>query len=337
MLAKRFGVLQQTFRTRSFSTLSENPRILITGSCGQIGVSLVKKLRELYGNENVLATDIVKPSTKLLGDGPFAYANALDERQIERLVVENGISWIVHNSSLLSATAEKHFQAAFDLNFIGLKHVLEVARKHNCRIFAPSSIAAFGVSTPLDNVPDLTIQRPSTIYGVSKVYLELLGEYYHTAFGVDFRSLRYPGVISPTPPGGGTTDYAVDIFFQGLKEKKYECFLREDTLLPMMYMPDCIKATVDFLAANPKNLGQQRTYNIAAFSFTPSELEKEVKKYIPELEVTYKPDSRQKIADTWPKRLDDSLARAHWGWKPDFDLSTMTKDMIQELSYLRSE
>merc|ERR1712137_334491 len=284
----------------------------------------------VYGKENVLATDIIKPTAKEWGDGPFAYANALDMRQIERLVVEHRISWVVHNSSLLSAVAERNFDAAFDLNFIGLKHVLEIARKHGVRVFAPSSIAAFGPSTPLENVPDFTIQRPSTIYGISKVYLELLGEYYHTKFGVDFRSLRYPGVISPTPPGGGATDYAVDIFFKGIATGKFSCFLRDDTMLPMMYMPDCIKATVDILSAPPESLKQQ-TYNIAAFSFTPAQLVEEVRKFIPHLEVTYEPDFRQQIADTCPKRLDDTFARQHWNWKPDYDLPSMTYDMYEKL------
>lgn len=307
---------------------SNSPRIMVTGGCGQVGVELVTQLRKEFGEDNVLSTDIIPPKN---GDGLFAYANVLQEKQLERLVVENRINWVVHNSSMLSAVAEKNHLAAFDLNFIGMKNILEVARRYGLRIFAPSSIAAFGVSTPLDNVPDLTVQRPSTLYGVSKVYTELLGEYYFEKFGVDFRSLRYPGIISASPPGGGTTDYAVDIFFSGLRTGSYECFLKEDALLPMMYMPDCIRATVEMLKAPSKTL-KQRTYNIAAFSFTPKELENEVKKYIPHLNVTYKPDFRQKIAETWPRRLDDTNARKDWNWKEDYDLPAMTKAMIETLN-----
>jgi len=234
---------------------------------------------------------------------------------------------------MLSAVAEKNHLAAFDLNFIGMKNILEVARRHGCRIFAPSSIAAFGVDTPLDNVPDMTVQRPSTLYGVSKVYAELLGEYYFHKFGVDFRSLRYPGIISATPPGGGTTDYAVDIFFSGLRTGRYECFLKDDAMLPMMYMPDCIKATIDILKAPSKKL-KQRTYNIAACSFTPKELTAELKEHIPDLEVTYQPDFRQKIAETWPKRLDDTNARRDWGWKEEYGIKEMTADMVVKVREL---
>jgi len=309
---------------------SHTPHIMVTGGCGQVGVELVKQLRKEFGTNNVLSTDIVTGRYEDRLEGPFAYANVLEEKQLERLVVEHQIDWVVHNSSMLSATAERNHLAAFDLNFIGFKNIMEVARKHKLRIFSPSSIAAFGVSTPLENVPDFTIQRPSTLYGVSKVYVELLGEYYYTRFGVDFRSLRYPGIISASPPGGGTTDYAVDIFFSGLKTGKYECFLKEDSRLPMMYMPDCIKATVDILKA-PNELLKQRTYNIAAFSFTPKELADEIKVHLPNLEVTYNPDFRQVIADSWPKRLDDTNARRDWGWKEEYGLPEMTIDMIKKV------
>lgn len=211
-----------------------------------------------------MATDIIKPNEELKKN--FAYLNVLDEKQIDRLVVENGITWVVHLSALLSAAGERNFDAAFNVNIIGAKNILESARHHKLRVYSPSSIAAFGPTTPLDFVPDVTIQRPTTIYGISKVFLEHLGEYYNLKWGVDFRSLRYPGIISASPPGGGTTDYAVEIFFEGLKSGKYECFLKEDTPLPMMYMPDCIKATVDFLTAPEESL-KQRTYNIAGLFF----------------------------------------------------------------------
>merc|ERR1712130_50070 len=324
VLARR-GLIQSSLRFSS--TEPKKPRILVTGSCGQVGVELVAQLRAEYGQDNVISTDIIKPRMDL---SPYAYANVLDERSLDKLVVDNRIDWVIHNSSILSAVAEKNHLAAFDLNFIGFRNILEVARRHQLRLFAPSSIAAFGISTPLDNVPDLTIQRPSTLYGVSKVYLELLGEYYCTKFGVDFRSLRYPGIISASPPGGGTTDYAVDIFFSGIRTGKYECFLREDTLLPMMYMPDCIKGTIDILKA-PSHLLKQQTYNIASFSITPKDLEEELRKHIPNLEVTYKPDFRQQIADSWPKRLDDTNARNDWNWKESYSLSDMTADMITKL------
>jgi len=237
----------------------------------------------------------------------------------------------VHLSSVLSATGERNVDAAIELNMRGIENVLNVARKYDLRVYAPSSIAAFGPSTPLDNTPDFTIMRPTTIYGVSKVYLELLGEYYFHKFGVDFRSIRYPGIIShASPPGGGTTDYAVDIFYHAIQGKPFKCFLAKDTRLPMMYMPDCLKGTFDFICADRSKLTQS-TYNINAVSFTPEEIYNELKKHFPKFEIEYVPDFRNGIALSWPRSLEDSQAKKDWNWSPQYDLALMTKDMIEKL------
>lgn len=319
-------------RATKCSNISHNsPRILVTGSCGQVGTELLVQLREKYGAWNVIGTDVIQPSRKeVFGAGPFAYGNVLEYRAMEKLVVEHDINWVIHNSSILSAKGEQNLELAFQINFMGLKNMLELARHHKLRIFVPSSIAAFGPSTPLDFTPNITIQRPTTIYGISKVFAELMGEYYHTKFGVDFRSLRYPGIISVTLPGGGTTDYAVQIFFDALKTGKYTCFLKKDTRLPMMYMPDCIKGTMDFIDA-PEHLLKSRTYNLSAFSFTPEELATEIRRHIPDLEVDYQPDFRQGIADTWPKVFDDSEARKDWGWDNAYKLSDMVDDLLPKV------
>lgn len=309
----------------------DNPRILITGACGQIGTELSSMLRNRYGHWNVVATDIFRPSAALSVAGPFYYANVTDFSVLEKLIVEHHIDWIVHNSGILSARGEQNPELAFDVNIMGLKNIMELARIHKLRVFAPSSIAAFGPTTPLDLTPDITIQRPTTMYGVSKVFLELLGEYYHVKYGVDFRSLRYPGVISSEAmPGGGTTDYAVDIFYQALNTGKFDCYLRDDSYMPMMYMPDCLDATIDFLSC-PNSKLKQRTYNVTAMSFAPKDIVQSVKRHVPELTVTYSPDFRQRIADSWPKQLDDTNARRDWGWDPKYDLDTMVDDMITRL------
>lgn len=316
---------------RSFSTSQKaSPRILITGSLGQLGSGLAHQLRKKHGNDNVIASDIKKPSGSIL-EGPFVYADVLDYRQLESIVVNYKIDWIVHFSALLSAVGEKFVDKALAVNITGFQNIIDLGKNHNLRIFCPSTIGAFGPSTPRQNTPDLTIMRPTTIYGITKVHMELMGEYYNKRYGVDFRSLRYPGVISAdTAPGGGTTDYAVEIYHEALKHKKYTCFLSENTSLPMIYLPDCLEGTVQMLEA-PREQLKQCVYNMAAFSFTPKQLTESIRKYIPELEVNYKPDFRQNIADSWPQSLDDQNARNDWGWKNKFDLDLMSKDMIEKL------
>jgi len=305
-------------------------RILITGCLGQIGTELSTLLRRKYGEQNVIGSDIQKPSFGVLQQGPFVYLDVTDYHNFARVVVEHNIHWIIHNSSILSAAGERNPQLAKDINITGLHNAFDVASKYNLRMLAPSSIAAFGPSSPRDNTPDLTIQRPTTFYGISKVYLELLGEWYAKR-GLDFRSLRYPGIISSeTLPGGGTTDYAVEIFYEALKHGKYTSFLDKDTLLPMMYMPDCLKATVQMIET-PANVFSQNVYNVTGFSFTPAQLAEAIKKYIPNFQIDYQPDFRQKIADSWPKSLDDSKARKDWGWSPKYDLDSMVKDMLIKL------
>eukprot|EP01116_Phalansterium_solitarium_P004451 TRINITY_DN15470_c0_g1_i1.p1 TRINITY_DN15470_c0_g1~~TRINITY_DN15470_c0_g1_i1.p1 ORF type:complete len:365 (-),score=123.30 TRINITY_DN15470_c0_g1_i1:295-1389(-) len=321
--------------TRGFSaaaTPAAKPtRILITGSLGQIGTELVARLRKKYGKENVLATDIRRAPEDQ--DGPYRYLDVLDYNAFASTVVDNKIDWLIHNSSLLSATGERNPQQALDVNINGLHNALECAKNFNLRVLAPSSIAAFGPSTPRDATPDLTIMRPTTIYGITKLHLELLGEYYHSRWAVDFRSIRYPGVISSEAlPGGGTTDYAVEIFYEALKHGRYSSFLNKDSALPMMYMSDCLKATQDLLEA-PADRLTQRVYNVTAMSFTPETLGAAIRKYIKHFKLDYSPtDFRQGIANSWPKSLDDSAARRDWNWKPEIDLDLMTRDMLKRLS-----
>lgn len=277
----------------------------------------------------MIASDIRPESDN---DGPYHILNVLDKEGFSKLIKEQEIDWLIHNASVLSATGEKNPHLAMDVNIRGFENAVELARQNNLRILTPSSIAAFGPSTPKINTPDLSIMRPTTIYGVSKVYLELLGEYYNQKWGVDFRSLRYPGIISSeAPPGGGTTDYAIAIFHDALKQMNYTSFLKADATLPMMYMPDCLKGTIQLLEAEESNL-TQRTYNIAGVSFNPAELASSIKKHLPEFKIEYAPDYRQEIAATWPQSLDDSNARRDWNWQPDFDLDKMVVDMLENLS-----
>lgn len=318
-------------RACGFSTVSKSPRILITGSLGQIGTELVGVLRKKYGKDNVIASDIRRAPAEL--DGPYRYLDVLDYNAMASTVVDNDINWLIHNSSLLSATGERNPQLALDVNMNGLKNALECAKNFNLRVLAPSSIAVFGPTTPREDTQDLTIMRPTTIYGITKLHLELLGEYYHNRWGVDFRSLRYPGVISSEAlPGGGTTDYAVEIFYEALKHGHYSSFLNKESALPMMYMSDCLRCTVELLEAEPKRL-TQRIYNVTAMSFTPEQLGAAIKKYIKHFELAYAPaDFRQNIANSWPKSLDDSAARRDWGWKHEVDLDVMTRHMLKRLS-----
>jgi len=311
----------------------EMKKILVTGATGQIGSELTIALRERYGNENVVAAGHRrKPSEKLLSTGPYETLDVRDRGSIERVVREYNIDTIYHMAAILSATGEEKPLLCWDVNINGLYNILEIAREKNLRVFHPSSIAVFGPETPKDNTPQETILKPRTMYGITKVAGELLAEYYVRRYDVDVRGIRYPGIISSeTPPGGGTTDYAVEIFYEAIKNKKYTCFVKEDTVLPMMYMPDCIKGTIQLMEADFSKLKHHTDFNLTAMSFSARELSEEIKKYIPDFECEYKPDFRQKIADSWPRSIDDSAAREEWGWKPDYDLEKMVKDMIEKL------
>eukprot|EP00803_Ostreobium_quekettii_P006554 evm.model.scf_1561.3 EVM.evm.TU.scf_1561.3 scf_1561:19832-23848(-) len=306
------------------------PRFLVTGAGGQIGSELVPLLREKFGLDNVIASD-VRTSRELLDGGPFVYCDVQDKDNLARIVLENGVSHIVHLATLLSAIGEKNPQLALRVNTTGIQNILELASSHKLKIFAPSTIAVFGKTTPRDNTPDVTVMQPQTMYGITKVHQELLGDYYADKFGVDFRSLRYPGVISSkSAPGGGTTDYAVEIFYAALTHGKYNCFLSEDVALPMIYMPDCLRATWQLMMA-PKEDLKQTTYNVTAMTFTPKQLSAAIKKLIPNFEMHYMPDYREDIARTWPISIDDSGARKDWQWLPRYDLDGMTEHMLTEL------
>ena len=308
-------------------------KILIIGACGQIGTELTMQLRAVYGNDNVIASDIRKLNNDIVNKGIFEVINALDYNQIEHLVEQYQITDVYLMAALLSATAEKNPAFAWDLNMNSLFHVLNLAKaKKIKKVFWPSSIAVFGPTTPRENTPQYTIMEPTTVYGISKQTGERWCEYYHHQYGVDVRSIRYPGLISwSSPPGGGTTDYAVDIFYKALSEKKYECFLSSETKMPMMYMDDAIAATIQIMQAPAEQVKIRSSYNLAAMSFTPSEISAEIKKHIPDFNISYNPDFRQKIADSWPASIDDSLARKDWNWSHKFDIESMTKDMLEHL------
>ncbi len=308
-------------------------KILIIGACGQIGTELTQKLRGIYGVENVIASDIRKLNIDVVNSGPFEVINALDFNQIQHLVEVHQIDEVYLMAALLSATAEKNPAFAWDLNMNSLFHVLNLAKAGKIKkIFWPSSIAVFGPTTPRENTPQYTIMEPSTVYGISKQTGERWCEYYHNIYGVDVRSIRYPGLISwSSPPGGGTTDYAVDIFHKAIAKKKYDCFLSSETKMPMMYMDDAITATIQIMQSPKEQIKIRSSYNLAAMSFTPTEIAEEIKKHIPEFTITYHPDFRQKIADSWPASIDDSAAREDWNWNHKFDISSMTKDMLDHL------
>ena len=309
-------------------------KFLITGALGQIGSELILALCERYGAKNIIITDKrPKPKGDLLSGCRFLEMDVTNEKQVAEIVEKFDIKVIYHLAALLSAVAEAKPQLAWDVNMNGLYNILEVAREYDCSVFTPSSIGVFGPSTPQDRTPQDTIQRPNTIYGVTKVAGELLCDYYHKRFGVDTRGLRYPGIISyKTLPGGGTTDYAVEIYYEALKNKKYTCFLKKGTYLDMMYMPDAINAAIDLMEADPAKFKHRNAYNITAMSFAPEHICAEIKKHIPEFEMTYDVDPvRQAIAESWPNSMDDSAAREEWGWEPKYDLSKMTEDMLKEL------
>ena len=309
------------------------PKILIIGACGQIGTELTMALRTKYGNDNVIASDIREGNRELMQSGPFEIADATNFNQIEDLVAQYNIDEIYLMAAMLSATAEKFPMKGWELNMNSLFHVLNIAKeKKVSKVFWPSSIAVFGSTSPKEDTPQTTVMEPSTVYGISKQAGERWCEYYNKKYGVDVRSVRYPGLISyKTPPGGGTTDYAVEIYHEALKEKKYTSFLSEDTALPMMFMDDAIRATISIMEAPAENIKVRSSYNLSALSFTPKVLAASIKAEIPEFTIDYAPDFRQAIADSWPSSIDDSQARADWGWKHEFDLARMTREMLEGL------
>ncbi|MCM4155193.1 NAD-dependent epimerase/dehydratase family protein [Gramella sp. AN32] len=309
-------------------------RILIIGACGQIGTELTLKLRSIYGNANVVGSDIREGNDELMQSGPFEILDATNDDGLRRLVKKYEVEEIYLMAAMLSATAEKFPMKAWNLNMNSLFNVLNLGKEGTLKkIFWPSSIAVFGLTTPKENTPQTTIMEPTTVYGISKQTGERWCEYYHSKFGVDVRSIRFPGIISYTTlPGGGTTDYAIEIFYKALEEGKYTSFLKENAALPMMYMEDAIKATVEIMKAPSENIKIRSSYNLGAISFTPEVLANEIKKHLPEFKIAYKPDFRQHIADSWPAIIDDSKAREDWGWEHDFDLPKMTETMLEGIS-----
>lgn len=310
-------------------------KILVTGATGQIGSELIPALRQKYGAENVIAAGHTRqPTSETVESGPYCSLDVRDLETLQATVSQHQIETIYHLASLLSAAAEDTPQLAWEVNMNGLRNVLETARLYRCRVFFPSSIGAFGPLTPPDNTPQDTIQQPNTMYGITKVSGELLCNYYHKRFGVDTRGVRYPGLISyTTRPRGGTTDYAVHIFYAALQEKQYTCFLKAGTRLDMMYMPDAIKAAIDLMAAESSQLVHRNGYNITAMSFAPADIAAAITRRMPDFVMTYQIDPvRQAIAESWPRHMDDSVARTEWGWQPAYDLEAMVEDMLDKLS-----
>ncbi len=309
-------------------------RVLVTGALGQIGAELTPALRQRYGADNVIASSRrSRPAAGEQDAGPFEPLDVTDAAELARVVRHYGIDAVFHLAALLSAVGESDPQRAWHVNMNGLRNVLEVAREHGVRrVFWPSSIAAFGPSTPLEMTPQDTVMRPMTIYGVSKAAGELLCDYYFHRYGLDVRGVRYPGVISSgAPPGGGTTDYAVEMFYAAVAGRRYTCFVREDTVLPMIYMPDCIRAAVELMQADLERLVHHNAFNVAAASFSAGDLATAIREHVPDFACDYAPDYRQAIADSWPRSIDDAAARREWDWRPAFDLAAMTADMLQRL------
>jgi len=315
-------------------------KILVTGATGQIGSELVPALRKRYGNDNIIAAGHSrKPSEEILESGPYCSFDVRDKDAFLSIVREYNIGTIYHLASILSARAEEDPGLAWDVNMNGLINALKAAGEARCAFFFPSSIGAFGPGTPPDNTPQDTIQRPSTIYGITKISGELLCDYYWRKHGVDTRGLRYPGLISYlTPPGGGTTDYAIEIFHEAIKKGSYVCFLEKNTRLDMMYMPDAIGAAINLMEADFSHLKHRNAFNITAMSITPDDLAREIKKMIPHFTITYCVEPvKQAIADSWPRHMDDSAAREEWGWKASYDLAAMTRDMIEKLIHKQND
>lgn len=309
--------------------------ILVTGACGQIGSELVMSLRKIY--KQVVASDLREPMGELKESGPFELLDVLDKKQLGAIVAKYQVTQIYHLAAILSATGERNPKMAWQINMDGLHNILEVAIEYKLqKVFFPSTIAVFGPTTPPYMTPQHTIAEPTTVYGISKLTGESWCAYYHAKKGLDVRSLRYPGLISyKTQAGGGTTDYAVEIFFDAIKNKAYNCFLAKDTMLPMMYMSDAIRGTIALMEAPSEKITVRSSYNFAAISFTPEELANEIKKHLPEFQVSYQPDYRQNIAASWPKSIDDSIARADWGWQHEYNLQTMCTDMLQHIAAMQ--
>lgn len=309
------------------------PKILVIGACGQIGSELTSKLRETHGNNNVIASDINYNNLDVVNSGVFEIVDAQDYASVKICVEKHQIDTIYLMAAMLSATGEKYPMKAWDLNMNSLFHVLNLAKEGFIKsVFWPSSIAVFGPTTPKDNTPQYTVMEPTTVYGITKQVGERWCEYYNSKYGVDVRSIRYPGIISwKTMPGGGTTDYAVEIYHKAITDKTYECFLSENTELPMMFMDDAIEATVKLMQAPAENISIRSSYNLAAISFTPKDIYSAIKKHIPDFVISYNPDFRQQIADSWPKSIDDSEARKDWNWNHSFDMEKMTSEMITQL------
>ncbi|MEQ1856474.1 MAG: NAD-dependent epimerase/dehydratase family protein [Longimicrobiales bacterium] len=308
-------------------------RILVTGAGGQIGSWLVPRLREIYGNSKVLATDLRHPKAELVEAGPFQLVDATNAKAVGQAAMRHGADTIFHLAAILSAVGERDPRVAWHVNMSSLEAALEVAREQGCALFVPSSIGAFGSSTPKDPTPQDTVMRPSTMYGITKLAGELLCDYYHVRFGVDTRGIRFPGIVSyGAPPGGGTTDWAVDIFHKAVKHGRYTCFLRGDSQVDFMYMPDAVSAAIQLMEADPARLAHRNAFNVTAMQLTPESLAAQIRRHIPGFAISYEIDPvRQAIADSWPRRIDDSAARAEWGWKPTYDDAAMTADMLQHV------
>lgn len=327
------NVIFACFITEPQQNFMQKEKILVIGASGQIGVELTLALRKIYGNSNVVASDLREENDLLKGSGPYVSLDIMNKEMLHVQVIRQNITQIYLLAAILSATGEKNPNLAWNLNMQGLLNVLDIAKEENLhKVYWPSSIAVFGPTSPKKNCPQQTIIEPTTVYGISKYAGEFWCNYYNQRYGVDVRSLRYPGLISyKSAPGGGTTDYAVEIFHEALSDKVYTCFLKKDTYLPMMYMPDAIRATIELMEAPADKISVRTSYNLSSMSFSPEEIAAEITKFIPDFNMKYSPDYRQAIADSWPQSIDDSTARKDWGWKHDYDISRMTKDMLDNL------